>query len=654
MGFGPTGYFMNGSFIPFEKLDNLQRNAYERKTSDIMKQLRTPREVNDTVLRQYLLQASALGMLYTPDGKAVSQADVAKMSENPETMFGFVTDLIVVKPDLGHPENNEYRSLQATNRNISVESRGVNGLLDDQLREKQRTYLEKKQVAAQTEKITAMTAPDRQKYLEDVKTALAKWSENGIEVGSPALKELLETAVEMGIVREVSGSTLTKETAAKIAERPAYLKNLVFIQQSEKNTREFDTYRLDVSDGEPQTVKMHPEKLAEADIVQMDKEMEARGSREKAPGELAAALASGDEKSIAQHEKQMREFGYKFEYTDGIQAFRLTDENKLYLSGYSKPINTPDELMGKLRGAAAPKKPNSWGVFEGLREFWHNHIGKLPDYVEYEKDQAVYELDKYHLAEKAGFDVSSMTAKKNEYESKYGDLYNQYQDVSKYRAACRIVKWSPKVDEWASSFDASEMSEEQKLFFEDFKTALKQYPDLGAKIIKHFSNPDRETFDKILSVAEPYAGLNQGGTFSKKNLGSLSALGVAAEWDLFPKTLKNQTLNECKLQSKDFAAAYDKPDLPDDKKAPKAESKKDGKVTSVSDAQVAGDKLRNTIAEEKAVLADKIDGLTEGEKQTFEKLAKQHGLDLESLDVNNVASETANENTANVPQVGDM
>lgn len=628
MGFGPTGYFSNGTFIPFEKLDNLQRNAYERKTSDIMKQLRTPREVNDTVLRQYLLQASALGMLYTPDGKAVSQADVAKMSENSETMFGLAADLIVVKPDIDNPNKNQYYPLQALNKKISIDRSDADGLYPSDLRRRQRTYLEKKQCTAQAEKISAMAAPDRAKYLEDAKAALAKWSENGIEVGSPALKELLESAVEMGIVREVSGSTLTKETAAKIAERPAYLKNLVFIQQSEKDAREFDTYRLDLSDGEPQTVKMHPRKLASADIVQMDKEMEARGPREKAPSDLAAALASDDEKSIAKHEKQMRDFGYKFEYIEGIQAFRLTDENKLYLAGYSKPINTPDELMAKLRGVAAPKKPNRWGAFKGLREFWHNHISKLPDYTEYDKEKAVYELDKYHLAEKAGFDVSGLTAKKNEYESKHGDLYNQYQDASKYKEACRIMQWSPKVDEWANAFDVSEMSEEQERFFEDFKTAVKQHPDLGEKIIKHFSNHDQETFDKILSVAEPYAGLSQGGAFSKKNLGSLSALGVAAEWDLFPKALKNQTLSECKHLSKDFAAAYDKPDLPDDSKTAKpTDEKKEETVIKEEQASPV-----NLTAEQKQELAEQISELNEKERAALEKLAADRGVDLSEYD----------------------
>ena len=674
MGFGPTGYFMNGAFIPFEKLDNLQRNAYERKTSDIMKQLRTPREVNDTVLRQYLLQASALGMLYTPDGKAVSQADVAKMSENPETMFGFVTDLIVVKPDLGHPENNEYRSLQATNRNISVESRGVNGLLEDQLREKQRTYLEKKQFAAQTEKITAMTAPDRQKYLEDVKTALAKWSENGIEVGSPALKELLETAVEMGIVREVSGSTLTKETAAKIAERPAYLKNLVFIQQSEKDTREFDTYRLDVSDGDPQTVKMHPEKLAEADIVQMDKEMEARGSREKAPGEFAMALATSDISRRAKQQRLMKEFDIKFEYIEGMQAFRLTDEKQVYFFGSRNPIRSVEELMQKTRLSKEPTPPNKWGAFEGLRRFWHNHISKLSDYTEYDKEKAVYELDKYHLAEKAGFDVSSMTDKMKEYEEAYGEEYAKFENVDKYKTARDAKKWGDTIDKWASVFDTRSMNEEEKTFTDDFKAAMKQYPKIGAQIMKHFPTITPEKLDDILFVSQTYADLNRAGDFDKQKLGVLSALGVAAESDIFPSELKKSVFAECKFRNKDFQSLYDQSflsgkertqmiaELESGKSAKEleneaqkaAESKKDGKVTSVSDAQVAGDKLRNTIEEEKAVLADKIDGLTVGEKQTFEKLAKQYGLDLESLDVNNVASETANEKAMDVPQVGDM
>lgn len=646
MGFGPTGYFSNGTFIPFEKLDTLQKDAYERKASDIMKQLRTPREVNDTVLRQYLLQAGALGMLYTPDGKSVSQADVAKASENPETMFGFLADLIVVKPDIDHPDKNEYRSLQALNRNISVDLSDADGLYPSDLRRKQRTYLEKKQFTAQTEKISAMADSNRTKYLKDVKETLAKWSADGIEVGSPALKELLENAVEMGIVREVSGSTLTKETAAKFAERPAYLRNLVFIQQSEKDARDFDTYRLDVSDGNPQTVKMHPEKLASADIVQMDKDMEARGSREKLPSQFADRFLMITSTEIADYEKQMKEFGYKVKHLDGMQAFSLEGEKQVYFYDNPKPVSTPEDLIKTVRRGLAPKAPNKWGAFEGLRSFWHNHVSKLPDYEDYEREQGLYELDKYRLAKEAGLDVSNLEDTAKAAEEKYGSLYDAY-------------RHHQEVEAWARDFDKHPMNAEEKAFVKEFTDAMKQYPDIAAQIMKDAPRVSGKMLDELLFTAQPYAELSQAGDFDKKKLGTLSALGVAAESGLFTSETREQIFGLCKDLNKDFGSTYGAEFLTAEQRQEVADvvvvggSNENGVVDldEVDLSEEVKQAARGMTEEEKAALADKIDGLTEGEKQTFEKLAKQYGFDLDDLDLNKTVSETVDEKTMDLSQM---
>ena len=685
MKWGPTGtyYFGDGTFKPLNKLQNTEKTEYESRVNELLSNFRTRRAADGDELDYWLEQACNCGILFYPNGKAVTPADVRKMAANPATMAERVSDLVLVKHNFSD-NTNEYYAMNMVNRKVAI---GQRPDFDSEIYKKEQAFHQKNFNAAQIQRLNKMEKTERKAHLDDVNKLLDKLGEGGLALGSPELQECLESAIDKGCVRTLGGVIPAKSNAKEFARTPAFLKALLFTQRAEKDLERVNTYRLVLSDENPPTVKLDLAKdLSVEEMGQMMEVFDALDKKEGLPAKLADALKDDNKSIIADCEKQMKEFGYRINYLDGMQAFSLKDEKQVYFYGSHEPVSTPEDLVKAVRHIDPPKAPNKWGIFEFLRKGWNGIFHNLPDYQDYEREKDLYELDKYRLAEKAGLDVSKLENTAKAAEAKYGSLYEAY-------------RRHQEVEAWSRDFEKRSMNADEKAFIKDFTDAMKQYPDIAAQIMKDAPEVSKKMLDELVFTAQPYAELSQAGDFDKKKLGVLSALGVAAESGLFSSELKEQIFGLCKALNKDFGSTYGAEFLTgaqEDKAVADVESGKSAKelenepqaetvvvgggdkngVVDLDDVEpekeqkpeVGGNEnkvvnldeevdleeldnaLRAMTEEQKRILADKIDGLTEGEKNTLEKLAKDYGLDLNNLDVNKTVSETVTEKTMDVPQ----
>ena len=530
MGFGPLG--QNGKY--FAQMTPEERDSYFTEANRIRTAFLHPRDKDSELLPDLLVQACECSMLYYPDGKLVRLDDMKKVVEDVDKIPTFISNLTLVTANYNEQTQNvtyAYYPIEVGRTQIQA---GRTHLTPEELVERRLKYVNEKQ----TQQLKAMGTTKREAYFKDMDDVFHDLQTENIKVGGNYLKERIETAIEGGFVHFSDGRALNKQEINTIINSPAYLKNLVFTQRPDSERYSHaEYYRLAFTDGTPMTVKMdYSRMLTPEAIVAMDNELASLDKRSDVPGLYAKALAKGSQADIDKYKHEMDEYGFAAEQVGGLPAFRVKPGSAVYFHGKDTPITSADELIKAVRGIDPPAKPNSWGVFEWVRETWHSIFHNVADYVEYENKTKAYNIDKYVLGKAAGYDMSDMDATIAAYEAKdRAKLGDNYVELNER-------------DSWMGLFSEYKMTDTQKTLWRDLKNAMKAHPELQTQILKNIPAIDNAAFERINSAAEAYAAANayENNKFGKDTIGDLSVLGVMANCGVFSNETKAVINSACK------------------------------------------------------------------------------------------------------------